>query len=234
MKLRLTSLTAVAVALTASPAHGAVLNANKQCYREGARLDPTKTDVVAFGGGPFTPGGSVRVTRDGLPLAGLLPVNAAGFVSGLTTPPIIDPALQRTFTLVATDVANPALTGSVTRLVTQLAVNVRPSGGPPSTRRRISARGFTGASTLYAHIRRGRRTRTVRIARISGPCGTARARKRVFGRGAANGVYRVQFDSSRRYSAATFPAVNFRVRIRTIFRRRSASASASERWVRTD
>lgn len=233
MTLRLTLLTAVVLALTASSAHAAVLTANKQCYREGARVDPRKTDFVAFGGGPFTPGGSVRVTRDGLPLAGTLGVNAVGLISGVTTPPIIDPSRQRTFTLVATDVANPALTGSVTRLVTQLDVKVRPGRATPGTTRRISARGFTGGTTLYAHIRRGGRTRTVRVAGLAAPCGTATARKRLFSRRAKSGVYRVQFDASRRYAAATFPAQVFRVTIRRTFRRASA-ASASQHWVKTD
>jgi hypothetical protein len=234
VNLRLTAVTAVAFAFAVAPAQAAVLNANKLCYREGARADPTKTDVVAFGGGPFTPGSRVSVTRDGLPLAGTLPVNAAGFISGLTTPPIIDPAPQRSFTLVATDQANPALTGTLTRLVTQLAVTVRPSQGSPASRRRIAARGFTGGGTLYAHIRRGRRTRNVRIAAISGPCGTATARKRLWPRRTRNGVYRVQFDANPRYSAATFPAVPFRVTIRTVLRPRSRSAATAERWERTD
>ena len=229
MKLPLTVLTAVVVALAASPAQAAVLNANKQCYREGDLKDP-----VVFGGGPFTPGGRVNVTRDGLPV-GALQANAVGIVVGtLTRPPVIDPTKERPFTLVATDQANPALTGTLTRLVSQLDVTVRPSGGRPATRRRINARGFTGGGILYAHVVRGRSRRNVRIGGLAGPCGTLKARKQVFRKGTKNGTYRVQFDASRRYAAATYPKVTFRVRVFTIFRPRSSAASASERWVRID
>ncbi len=234
MKLRLTFLTAVGATLAASPAHAAVLKANKECYREGDVRDP-----VIFVGGPFTPGGTVNVTRDGLPV-GPLRANAAGVVSGLITrPPIIDPAKERRFTLVVTDQANPALTGTLTSLVSQLNVTVRPSGGPPAARRRITARGFTGGGTLYAHVVRGRSRRNVRIGTLTGACGTLRARKRIFRRGTRNGTYRVQFDASRSYSPAAYPRQRFRVRIYNIFRPRSSAAGAStaspsERWVRID
>ena len=228
MKLRLTLLTAAAVVLAASPAHAAALIANKQCYREADPRDP-----VIFTGGPFTPGGFVNVSRDGLPI-GELQATAAGIVSGiLTRPPIIDPARERPFTLLATDQMNPALTGSLTRLVSQLDVTVRPTGGRPGALRRISARGFTGGGTLYAHVRRGRRGRDVRIGRLTGPCGTLTTRKRIFRARTRNGTYRVQFDASRRYATGTYPKLTFRVRIFTIFRPRTSAASA-ERWVRID
>ncbi len=228
MKLRLALLTAVAAALAASPAEAVVLGANKLCYRE---ADPT--DPVVFAGGPFTPGGFVSVFRDGLPV-GELKATAAGIVSGiLTRPPIIDPARQRPFTVVATDQRNPALTGSVTRLVSQLDVTVRPSGGRPATRRRITARGFTTGGSLYAHVVRRGRARNVRIGRLAGPCGTLTTRKRIFRSRTRNGTYRVQFDTSRSYARSTYPRLAFRVRIFTILRPRASAASA-HRWVSID
>lgn len=227
MKLLPPLVTALAFALAASPAQAAVLNANKQCYREGDPRDP-----VIFAGGPFSSGGSVDITRDGLPI-GTLRANAAGLVSAiLTRPPIIDPARERPFTLVATDQANPALTASLTRLVSRLDVNVRPPGGPPATRRRIGARGFTGGGTLYAHVVRGRRKRNVRIGRLTGPCGKVEARRRLFRKRQRNGTYRVQFDASRAYSPDTYPSLAFRVRIFVTSRSRAGAATASERWVR--
>ena len=228
MKLRLTLLTVLAVALGASPAHAAVLYANKQCYREADPLDP-----VIFTGGPFTPGGFVNVSRDGLPI-GELQATLAGIVSGtLTRPPIIDPARERRFSLVATDQRNPALIGTLTRLVSRLDVTVRPTGGRPSATRRITARGFTGGRRLYAHIVRGRRARVVGIGPLTGPCGKVDARKRLFRERQKSATYRVQFDSSRRYSSRTYPRLAFRVRIFTILRPR-ASAAGAERWVRID
>ena len=229
MKLGLTFLTAVAISVVAAPAQAAVLNANKPCYREGDAKDP-----VVFGGGPFTPGGNVNVTRDGLPI-GTLETDAAGNISGvLTRPPIIDPANERSFTLMATDQVNPGLTGTLTRLVSQLDVNVRPTGGKPAVKRRISARGFTGGGSLYAHVVRRGKTRNVRIGALTGPCGTLSTKKRVFSKKAKNGTYRVQFDASPSYSTATYPSLTFRVRIFTVFRRRASSAGGGESWVRVD
>ena len=225
MKLRLAFLAGVTLAVMAAPAEAAVLNANKACYREGDARDP-----VRFGGGPFTPFGMVNVTRDGLPI-GALQANGAGIVAGiLTRPPIIDPSKERPFTLVATDQTNPALNGRLTRLASQLEVVVRPTGGRPAIRRRIRARGFTEGGTLYAHVVRGSKRRTVRLGRLSGVCGTLSARRRIFRKRTKNGTYRVQFDTSRRYSATTYPSVPFRVRIFTI--RRPTSSSASQSWVR--
>ena len=229
MKPCLAALTAVAATLVASPAQAAVLNANKQCYREGDRRDP-----VIFGGGPFTPGGNVNVTLDGLLLPTPL-VARGGIIAGtLSMAPDIDPARERPFTLVATDQSNPALTGTLVRLASQLRVGVRPTGGRPDRIRRISARGFTGATTLYAHVVRGRSRRTVRIGRLRGPCGTLSVRRRVFRRGARSGRYRVQFDANRRYASTSYPSVVFRVRIFTVFRPRASAAGVGERWVAVD
>lgn len=229
MKLRLTCLATVAFALAAAPAEAAFLTANKDCYREGDARDP-----VVFGGGPFTPGGTVAVTRDGVPI-GTLQANRVGTISGiLTRAPIIDPTKQRPFTLVATDQANPALSGTLTRLVSKLQVTVRPTGGRPTVRRRITARGFTQGGTLYAHVVRKRARRTMRIGRLAGPCGTLTTRKRIFRRGTKNGSYRVQFDTGRAYSTETQPSLTFRVRIFTVFRPRSGAAGSSQRWVTVD
>lgn len=226
MKLQLAVLTAVALTIAASPAQAALLTANKPCYREADPRDP-----VTFGGGPFTPGGNVNVTLDGQLLPRPL-VARGGIIAGtLTMAPNIDPARQRPFTVVATDQTNPALTGTLTRLATQLRVNVRPSGGQPAQRRRIAARGFTEGGTLYAHVVRGRARRTVRIGRVGGVCGTLTARRRVFRRGTPNGRYRVQFDTSRRYSRTRYPSRVFRVRIFTVLRPRSSAAAVAERWV---
>ena len=190
-------------------------------------------DPVIFTGGPFTPGGFVSVSRDGVPI-GELQATLRGIVSGtLTRPPVIDPARERRFSVVATDQRNPALTGSFTRLVSRLDVRIRPTGGRPAARRRISARGFTGGGSLYAHIVRGRRTRVVRIGPLTGPCGKADATRRLFRERQRSATYRVQFDASRRYSSRTYPRLAFRVRIFTVSRPRPSAARA-ERWVRID
>jgi hypothetical protein len=60
---------------------------------------------------------------------------------------------------------------------------------------------------------RGPAARNVRIGRVKGACGIARARKRLFPAGARPGRYRVQFDTFRRYRAARATEYEFSVRI---------------------
>lgn len=222
MKLRRAVLIAVAVVLpAASPATAATIGVDEPCYQE-------REPVNLLGGG-FTPNGAVTVSRDGFFFPTPLTASPAGIVSGRLAAPVVDPLEERRFTVVATDQANPALTASVTPLATRLSVVVRPGGGRPATRRRITARGFTEGGTLYAHVVRGRSRRTVRVGRLTQPCGKLTTRKRIFRRGTRNGNYKVQFDTRRRYRRTTIPRVTFRVRIFTLFRP-SSSAAAGERW----
>ena len=72
--------------------------------------------------------------------------------------------------------------------------------------RRIRARGFTEGRTLYAHVRRNGRGKNFRLGRLKGPCGMKSVRKRLFRARAKIGVYRVQFDTRRRYSTRVTPA----------------------------
>ena len=228
MTLRAGGLASVpaALLLTAAPAGAATLNVDKPCYQE--------REPVSLSGGPFTPNGLVRVSRDGFVFPTPLLADGAGMVSGRLTAPVIDPADERRFTLVAADGANPALTATATPLASKLSVTVRPGGGRPAVRRRIRARGFTEGGSLYAHIVRGSARRNVRIGALSGSCGRLETRRRIFRKKTKNGTYRVQFDTHRRFMRTTIPRVTFRVRIFTVFRPRTSAASASERWIPLD
>jgi len=206
----LVGLLTALLALAAAPARAAVLSTDRECYREG--------EPVRLGGGPFTPGGLVDVSRDGARLPGPLTADAAGTVAGQLAAPAPGQAEERPFRIAASERANPALTGSVVRLVSQFGVTVRPARGNPGVRRRVTARGFTGGGTLYAHAVRGRRRRTVRIGRLAGACGTLTARTRILRRGAGRGTYRVQFDTRRGYSRKTVPRVTFKVPVSRSFR----------------
>lgn len=205
MKLRtavLPALVALAlVAPTAAPA--ATLSVDKPCYGAGERVD--------FSGTGYTPDGSVALSVSGQQL-GLTSVNPVGELAASLGAPAID-GRQRTDTFTATDQADLSLTASVPVLLTSLNVKVIPKHGDPSNPKRIVARGFTSGTTLYAHVRRGKSRRNVRIGRLKGACKTLDVKRRLFSPDATAGVYKVQFDAKRRYSASTAQQVGFLVNV---------------------
>ncbi len=99
--------------------------------------------------------------------------------------------------------------------------------GPPNRRLRVRARGFTTGKTLYAHVRKGRYRRNIKLGRLRGACRTLSVRKRFFGRRPPTGRYLVQFDTRRRFSRKTKVGLRTYVRVYRRVRFNSASASAS-------
>ena len=97
-----------------------------------------------------------------------------------------------------------------------------PARGRPGRVRTIEAAGWLGSTrrsdTLYAHYYRlgTGRFRTVRVGRLTGPCGTLKRRFREFAfRPVPRGTYRVFFDTEPFTSDTTFDAVSYlRVRVR--------------------
>lgn len=223
MKLRSAVLPSLAALVLGAPvtAPAATLSVDKPCYGAG--------EQVHFSGSGYTPSGSVALSVSGQQL-GLGAADPLGrFVDGLDAP-MID-GRQRTDVFTATDQTNLSLTASVPVRLTSLGVRVTPKRGDPSRVKRIVARGFTGGTTLYAHVRRGKSTRNLRIGRLEGACKTLTTKRRLFRPDARPGVYKVQFDARRRYSARTAPQVFFLV---TVFRtyRPARAGAARETWVR--
>ncbi|MDP9136411.1 MAG: hypothetical protein M3N56_16475 [Actinomycetota bacterium] len=223
MKLRTAVLPALAaVALTApAAASAATLSVDKPCYGAGER--------VQFSGTGYTPNGSVALSVSGQQL-GLGNANPVGEFAASLGAPAID-GKQRTDTFTATDQANLSLTASVPVLLTALNVTVKPKNGNPGKLKRIVARGFTTGTTLYAHVLRGKTKRNVKVGRLKGPCKTLTTHRRLFSLDAKTGVYRVQFDARRKYSAQTSPQVGFVVTVFPVVKPAAASA-AGESWIR--
>jgi hypothetical protein len=191
LALAVTGLTAPATAVGAATL---IVDPAKPCYRE-----LTTVHLIADG---FTPGGPVTISRDGRPLSDPITADSAGVIEPtLTLPGFVRGQQLRTY--VASDGSNPAVTAQVSVLVTATFVDLQPQSGPPSRPLRISARGFFGGSTLFAHVvRRGRhagRPHNMRVGRVRGDCMKVHARKRLFERGTEAGRYLVQFDTFRRY-----------------------------------
>lgn len=216
LALAVTGLTAPA---TAAGAATLSVDPVEPCYRE-------LTDVHLLADG-FTPGGPIAITRNGVPLDEPIPADPAGSIAPtLTLPGFVRGQQVRTY--VATDQTNPALTAQVSLLVTATSVALQPQTGPPHRLLRISARGFFGGGTLYAHVvRRGKRAgppRSLRIGPVKGDCMKVHARKRLFPRGTSPGHYLVQFDTFRRYKRSRSIESEFMV---TVFPKAGTAGASS-------
>ena len=230
---RFAALIFAAVAL-ASPAgaQAATLGVSnpKACYGGG--------DIIGLAGSGYTPNQPVDIAADGRavpPPAGTERLaDAAGNVAlALRVGPLAQP--ERVATFSATDRSNPANTAATQVRVSRLNVGIRPAGGNPRRPRRIRTRGWTvRGTTVFAHIRRKGFKRDLRVGKLKGACRTSSKRVRLFGRGARPGRYRVQFDTYKRFKRTRAQRVTFRVTIRRIVRRATASgafsSSLTERW----
>lgn len=228
---RFTALIFAAVALAApAGAQAATLGpaVPKPCFGTG--------DAVPLVGSGYTPGGPVQIARDGASI-GLATADGSGNLGGFAPVPRIPRSTQRS-TYTATDQTDTANVGtSPPILLSQLAVRIRPARGDPRRPRRIASRGWTVRGTsVFAHIRRKRFKRDFRVGKLKGACRTSSKRVRLFRRTARPGVYRVQFDTFKKYKRTRVQRVVFRVTIFRTFRRASASgassASLTERWKR--
>jgi hypothetical protein len=226
MKLSLAALTTAAVALVAPAAASAqatlMTTPAKPCFGSG--------DRVNFHGGGFTPGGIVDFTRDGEPVEANPPITALadGTVNAGLTVFNEQGVEQRSYA--ATDRINPALTAAAPVTVSELDVNMRPRSGAPSQPRRISAVGFTGGSTLWAHIVFKGKVRNLRIGALKGACRNLTKRARLFGPNPPFGRHLIRFDTSRRFRrAAPEQEVSFSFRIFRMSNPGGARVSAAVR-----
>ncbi len=223
MKLRTAVVPAIAVAALAVPAAApaASLSVNKSCYGP--------AEQVKFSGGGYTANGQVSLSVGGQQL-GVTNANPVGEIAVSLPAPSIK-GKERTDVFTASDQTNLALTANAPVRLTSLNVKVTPKNGDPSKSKRIVARGFTNGKTLYAHVRRGKAKRNVKVGKLKGACKTLDVKRKLFLPNAVPGVYNVHFDSRRRYSAKTAPQVSFLV---TVFHTFSPASASSAGWIQVD
>lgn len=199
MKKRLALVPCLISLAVAAPAAAQApsFEADRSCYGPGQ-------DVGLTGVG-FTPNGPVAVSVDGRQIGQALANQVGEFDISDRAPAI--KAKQRRYVFTATDETNPAITASVRVTVSSLSLKVTPMGRTnPAVKRKIVARGFTSGRVLWAHVKRGKgKARNIKIGRLKGACRTLNVKRRLFPSNAATGVYRVQFDTKRRYSPRTRP-----------------------------
>ncbi len=227
-----TTLLAAAVLAAPAAARAATLELRpaQPCYGT--------ADRVSLVGKGFTPSRSVNVLRNGRILnrrnGKIQPIatDTAGRFAVVATVPDLTRAVQ-TSTYSAIDRARPKTRASVPVRLSDLAVSIKPDDAAAGQPRRIRARGFTAkGGTLFAHVVRQETKRTFRVGRLKGGCKTVRAERRLFGRNATRGTYRVQFDTFRTYKPSRVQQVRFSVTIRRVTRSAAAGVAAVASQVR--
>ena len=181
-------LVALAAPASASAA-SLTVTPQKRCYSSG--------ESVNLLGTGFSPLGTASVTRDGSPL-GALTTDSSGAFNGILT--VAQTSGKKTKTYTARDDAVSSLTASTQITVSAVRVDLSPPNGAPGRRMSIKASGFTTGKTLWAHVRKGKSRRTLKIGALSGACGGLKTRKRLLPRNAGLGLHTVQFDTFRRYN----------------------------------
>jgi hypothetical protein len=189
-------------------------------------------DRVSLVGAGFTPSRSVNVLRDGKILnrrnGKIKPIviDGAGRFAVVATVPDLTRAVQ-TSTYSAIDRANRANRASLRVRLSDLAVTIKPDDAATDRPRRIRARGFTvRGKTLYGHVVRKGTRRTFRVGRLEGGCKTASAVRRLFGKNATRGTYRVQFDTFKKYKPTRAQRIRFSITIRRVTRSAAAGVAA--------
>lgn len=225
LKLRTAVLPSLAVLALAAPAtaSAASLSVPKPCYGPGER--------IALSGSGFTPNGEVAVSVSGRQL-GVTTANGVGEIAVSTTAPAIK-GKRRADLYTAADQIDLSRTANVPVNLTSLSVKVTPKNGNPAKAKRIVARGFTTGKVLWAHVRRGKAKRNVKIGKLKGGCHILDVKRQLFPSNAKAGLYSVSFDTKRTYSSKTRPQVSFLVTVFHTFKPSSAS-SAAQSWIRID
>ncbi len=235
MTPRAVAAAVIAVAVLGAPAAGRAatleVRPSKPCFGT--------SDRVSLVGTGFTPSRSVNIRRDGRLLnrrkGKVQPIatDADGRFAVVATVPDLVRSTQDS-TYAAIDRADPARRASAPVKLSDLRVSIKPDDAAADRPRRIRARGFTvRGKTLYGHVVREKSERTFRVARLRGSCKTARGRGRLFGKNAARGTYRVQFDTFREYKSSRVQRVRFSVKIRPVTRPAAAGVATLVAQART-
>lgn len=214
---------ATAVAPATALAQNVTLSSDRSCY--GAR------QMISLTGHGFTPDGDVALSVEGQQV-GIGIADYDGVFSATMRAPAI-PLSVLTLRFTATDQTYLLNRATTPVRLASLGVAVTPRTGDPSRTRRIRARGFFGGEVLYAHVRRGNRTRDVMLGALRGPCGSLDVRRRLFPPGVGTGKYTLRFDTNPLGIVRGVRNVTYSVTIAGPRRSRAASAvGARESWRR--
>jgi len=181
-------------------------------------------------GSGFGPGANVTLRRGARSISGV--ANPDGTISATLS--VLDlltgtKPLSRPFTVVAEDAGgaggNPPAQGVSNEIrlrAAPLAFSASPKRAKPSAQVTFKLSGFEPGRVIYAHYRLNGRVRAnVAFGRASNPCGLLTARRRQIPvPNPATGLWRVQFDHNKKFSAKATPRLSASINVfRTIVRR---------------
>ncbi|MGD9572149.1 MAG: hypothetical protein AB7V62_09710 [Thermoleophilia bacterium] len=168
-------------------------------------------------GSGFGPGAQVTLRRGARTLTGN--ADAAGqFTATLSVLDLLTGRAPKSqpFTVVAEDAGGPGgnppaqgASNTIKLRAAPLAFTASPKRTRPSARVTFRLSGFEPDRVVYAHYRYGGRVRaTVAMGRASNPCGLLTTRrKQIPVANPQSGLWRVQFDHNRRFSAKSTPRI---------------------------
>jgi hypothetical protein len=221
VKTRRTAVQALLAACLVAPASASAqyvaLEADRSCYSPG--------EMVSLTGYGFTPDGDVGLSAGGQPLGFGIADYDGLFRAEMRAPRL--PFSQVGLRFTATDQTYRLNRASTTIQLTSLGVRVTPATGDPTRPRRIRARGFFGGRTLYAHVRRGDRVRSLRLGRLTGACRRIDVTRRLFPAGVDPGAYKLDFDTNRRFLGEADSQISYAVKIAAASGAGGARASAA-------
>src|SRR3954452_9366805 len=219
--MRVLPLAALLVLALAAPAAAApTMDPLKRCYAADGDA-PNQRETVHVHATGFTPAAHVDLLIDNqLQLTGQADINGAVTAQ---VPAPFQGVGQRPFFLTLQEQENTTNFVTVSSLVTNLSVTLRPKRARPSRKVRFSGRGFTLDAPVFGHyVFGGKLRKTVRLARRPvQPCGIFHAKRRQIPvRRPTPGDWLLQVDQQRRYSP--HPASNTQpvlIRVRETFKK---------------
>jgi hypothetical protein len=111
---------------------------------------------------------------------------------------------DQTYTVIATDRMNPAITATTTLRQVRFGFDAKPDSGQPGRRVLYTARGFAPGQPVYGHFRFGGKTRrNIKIGIAAAPCGTVSRRMRLLPTKLRFGTWSVYMDQARVFSPRT-------------------------------
>jgi hypothetical protein len=195
---------AAAIAATpaaASAASAATINLDRPCY------DSIRGAVIAVTGAGFTPGETIDLNGNEIAASATADPSGA-FVTAVRVPILGFPGPgQKPFSISAIDESTGATVANASFLVANYAVTTKPSRAKPHKKVKYSFSGFIPGRPVFGHfVLHGKLEVTKRFGTAKGACGLLSSHSPLYpGNRVRYGTYRVQFDSTRKYSKKTAP-----------------------------
>lgn len=184
------------------------LATNLDCYQQ--------SSAVAVAGAGFSPGSPFTLAREGAPQGGGAVAQDGTLESTFSSGRLPSGVGERAFTLTA---QAGTQTASARFRVTRFSAAFTPARATPATHVRFSVFGFGRLAPVYVHYLRAGATGssdTISLGTAGGPCGkiARSAARRLFPFTPRTGMWRLQFDTKRSYSAQAVPRYVLPVTVR--------------------